>query len=70
MGVRYLVTSDLTLTADRIFTIYQKRWKSRRVAWLKQNAAVAKSPTRTQITQTTHFVTALWSFVKIELLRA
>ena len=26
-GVRYLVTSDLTLTADQICTIYQKRWK-------------------------------------------
>ncbi len=26
-GVRYLVTSDLTLDADQIITIYQKRWK-------------------------------------------
>ncbi len=26
-GVRYLVTSDLTLHADQLLTIYQKRWK-------------------------------------------
>jgi hypothetical protein len=69
-GVRYLVTSDLTLAADQICTIYQKRWKVEEYhRSLKQNAAVAKSPTRTETTQTNHFVAALWSFVKIELLR-
>jgi len=36
---------------------------------LKQNASLAKSPTRTETTQTNHFVAALWSFVKIELLK-
>lgn len=69
-GVRYLVTSDLTLNANQIITIYQKRWKVEEYhRSLKQNAAVAKSPTRTETTQTNHFVAALWSFVKIELLK-
>lgn len=69
-GVRYLVTSDLTLNADQIITIYQKRWKVEEYhRSLKQNAAVANSPTRTETTQTNHFVAALWSFVKIELLK-
>ena len=69
-GVRYLVTSDLTLDADRIITIYQKRWKVEEYhRSLKQNASLAKSPTRTETTQTNHFVAALWSFVKIELLK-
>jgi len=69
-GVRYLVSSDLTLTADQIITIYQKRWKVEEYhRSLKQNAALAKSPTRTETTQTNHFVAALWSFVKIELLK-
>src|SRR3990172_7760132 len=69
-GVRYLVTSVLTLNADRIITIYQKRWKVEEYhRSLKQNASLAKSPTRTEITQTNHFVAALWSFVKIELLK-
>jgi hypothetical protein len=69
-GVRYLVTSDLTLGADQIITIYQKRWKVEEYhRSLKQNASLAKSPTRTETTQTNHFVAALWSFVKIELLK-
>jgi hypothetical protein len=69
-GVRYLVTSDLTLNADQIVTIYQRRWKVEEYhRSLKQNAAVAQSPTRTETTQTNHFVASLWSFVKIELLK-
>ncbi len=32
--------------------------------------AVSKSPTRTQTTQTNHFVAALWAFTKLELLKA
>lgn len=69
-GVRYLVTSDLTLTADQLATIYKKRWKVEEYhRSLKQNASLAKSPTRTQTTQTNHFVAALWSFAKLELLK-
>jgi hypothetical protein len=69
-GVRYLVGSELTLTAEAMTTIYQRRWKVEEYhRSLKQNAALAKSPTRTQTTQTNHFVAALWSFVKIELLK-
>ena len=69
-GVRYLVTSDLTLNTDRIITIYQRRWRVEGYhRSLKQNVALAKSPTRTETTQTNHFVAALWSYVKIELLK-
>ena len=46
-GVRYLVTSDLTLTADQPATIYQKRWKVEEYhRSLKQNVSLSKSPTR------------------------
>jgi hypothetical protein len=69
-GVRYLVTSNLTLTADPLATIYQKRWKVEAYhRSLKQNASLDKSPTRTRTTQTNHFVAALWSFAKLELLK-
>lgn len=69
-GVRYLVTSDLTLTADQLATIYQKRWKVEEYhRSLKQNASASKSPTRTRTTQTNHFVAVLWSFTKLELLK-
>jgi len=69
-GVRYLVTSDLNLKADHIIAIYQKRWKVEEYhRSLKQNASLAKSPTRTKTTQTNHLVASLCSFVKIELLK-
>lgn len=69
-GVQYLVTSDLTLTADGIATLYRTRWhvepyhKS-----LKQNASLAKSPTHTVRSQTNHFFAALCGYIKLELLK-
>jgi hypothetical protein len=69
-GVQYLVTSDLTLTADGITTLYRTRWhvepyhKS-----LKQNASLAKSPTHTVRTQTNHFFAALCGYIKLEMLK-
>lgn len=69
-GVRYLVSSDLTLDYDTLITIFQKRWKVEEYhRSLKQTASLSKSPTRTETTQKNHFVAALWSYVKIELLR-
>jgi hypothetical protein len=69
-GVRYLVTSDLTLSYDRITKLFQKRWgievyhKS-----LKQNAALEKSPTRTETTQRNHLFASLCAYVKMERLK-
>ncbi|HSN76785.1 MAG TPA: IS701 family transposase, partial [Anaerolineae bacterium] len=37
---------------------------------LKQNASLAKSPTRTVTTQTNHFFAALCAYVKLERLRS
>jgi hypothetical protein len=69
-GILYLVTSDLTLNYLTLTTIYQKRWKIEEYhRSLKQNAALAKSPTRTVTTQTNHFVAALYAFVKLEMLK-
>ncbi len=69
-GERYLVTSDLTLDADQLATIYKRRWKVEEYhRSLKQNASVAKSPTRTETSQTNHFVAALWAYTKLELLK-
>lgn len=69
-GTLYLVTSDLTLDYLTLTTIYQKRWKIEEYhRSLKQNAALAKSPTRTVTTQTNHFVAALYAYVKLEMLK-
>jgi len=70
IGTRYLVTSDLALDGDQLITIFQKRWKVEEYhRSLKQNSAIANSPTRTVKTQTNHFVASLWSFVKFEMLK-
>jgi hypothetical protein len=68
-GILYLVTSDLTLDATQLTTIYQTRWKVEEYhRSLKQNASLDKSPTRTVTTQTNHFFAALCTFVKLEWL--
>ena len=69
-GIRYLVTSDTMLTYDQITKLYQRRWsievyhKS-----LKQNAALEKSPTRTETTQRNHFYASLCAYLKLENLK-
>ena len=69
-GVLYLVTSDLTLTPADITTIYQKRWKVEEYhKSLKQNASLAKSPTRTRVSQSNHLFAALCAFIKLESLK-
>lgn len=69
-GTLYLVTSDVTLDATHLTTIYQTRWKVEEYhRSLKQNASLEKSPTRTVKTQTNHFFVALCTFVKLEWLR-
>lgn len=70
VGERYLVSNDLNLTAERFAELYQKRWsvevyhKS-----IKQNAAIAQSPTRTERTQTNHCFAALFAYIKFEALK-
>jgi hypothetical protein len=69
-GILYLVTSDVTLDAAQLTTIYQTRWKVEEYhRSLKQNASLEKSPTRTVKTQSNHFFVALCTFVKLEWLR-
>jgi hypothetical protein len=70
-GVQYLVTSDLSLGANALTTIYQKRWKVEEYhKSLKSNASFAKSPTKRVRTQSNHFFACLVAFVKLETYRA
>ena len=69
-GVLYLVTSDTTLTFERITTLYCTRWHVEEYhKSLKQNASLEKSPTRMVTTQTTHFFAALCAYIKLEMLK-
>jgi hypothetical protein len=68
-GLLYLCTSDTTLTFEQMVALYQKRWHVERYHQsLKQNTALAKSPTQTLTTQANHFFASLCAFVKLELL--
>lgn len=69
-GVRFLVSNDLDLTKDQFETVYKKRWsvevyhKS-----LKQNTAIAKSPTKILRTQSNHIFASMFAYVKLEKIR-
>lgn len=70
VGVRYLVTSDLTLSSDQITRLYQRRWSIECYhKALKQNASLEKSPTRTETTQRNHLFASLCAYVKLESLK-
>jgi hypothetical protein len=69
-GIRYLVSSDTTLSFDDLTTTYHKRWQVECYhKSLKQNVSLAKSPTQTITTQTNHFFAALCGFIKLERLK-
>jgi hypothetical protein len=69
-GIQYLVSSDTTLSADQLTTIYRKRWSVEPYhKSLKQNASLEKSPTQTVTTQTNHLFAALCAYIKLEWLR-
>ena len=56
IGILYLVSSDITLSAKDMKAIYHKRWGVEEYhKCIKQNTSFAKSPTRTVATQSNHF---------------
>jgi hypothetical protein len=69
-GELYLVSSDIELTYQQLIELYQKRWKVELYhKSLKQNAALEKSPTKTQRTQSNHIFCSMLAFIKLEKLR-
>jgi len=69
-GILYLVSSDTDLNQAQLTTIYQRRWKVEEYhKSLKQNASMAKSPTKTLATQATHFFAAVLAYTKLEILK-
>ena len=68
-GILHLVCSDLTCDYDAIVTSYKKRWQVEVFhKFLKSNANLAKSPTRTLRTQSTHVFMAIYATFKLECL--
>ena len=69
-GVLYLVSNDMTSSAERLYEVYQKRWRIEEYhKSVKQNASLAKSPTKTVRTQCNHIFAAIVAYCKLEFLK-
>ena len=69
-GARFLVSNDFSLSDDDFTALYKKRWSAEEYhKSLKQNAATAKSPTRTLRTQGNHIFASIMAYVKLENLK-
>lgn len=69
-GVLYLATNDLSIDADRIYEVYQKRWRIEEFhKSVKQNASLSKSPTKIVRTQCNHLFASMIAYCKLELLK-
>lgn len=69
-GILNLVCSDLSLDGEQVSAIYQKRWKVEEFhKSFKSNAGLARSPTRTVITQNNHVFMSIYAVFKLECLK-
>jgi len=69
-GTLYLVTNDLDSNADRIYEIYQKRWRIEEYhKSIKQNSSLEKSPTRALRSQKNHLFASIIGYCKLEFLK-
>lgn len=69
-GVLYLVSTDTALSYATITTLDKRRWKVETFhKSLKQNASLAKSPTRVERTQRNHIFASMLAFLKLEKLK-
>jgi hypothetical protein len=70
VGELYIVSNDLSLSGSELYKVYQKRWMIEQYHYsIKENASLAKSPTKTVKTQTGHLLCTLFAFVKLESLK-
>lgn len=69
-GTLYLVTNDLDIDSDRIYEVYQKRWRIEEYhKSIKQNSSLEKSPTRTIRSQKNHLFASIIGYCKLEFLK-
>ena len=69
-GILYLASNDDTSTADQLYSVYQKRWRIEEYhKSIKQNASLAKSPTKKVRSQCNHIFCSLISYCKLEFLK-
>jgi hypothetical protein len=69
-GTLYLVSNDMHCSAERLYEVYQKRWRIEEFhKSIKQNASLEKSPTKKVKTQCNHVHAAMIAYCKLEMLK-
>lgn len=69
-GTLHLVTNDLESSADRIYEVYQKRWRIEEFhKSIKQNASLEKSPTKVVRSQKNHIFASIIAYCKLEFIK-
>ena len=69
-GILHIVTNDLDSDADRIYEVYQKRWRIEEYhKSIKQNASLEKSPTKVVRSQKNHIFASIIAYCKLEFLK-
>ena len=69
-GTLYLITNDLSIDADRIYEVYQKRWRIEEYhKSIKQNASLEKSPTKVSRSQRNQIFASIVAYCKLEFLK-
>jgi len=69
-GILYLISNDLDRNGIELYTLYQKRWKIETYhKSIKQNASLAKSPTKRVRSQANHIFASIVAFCKLEMLK-
>ena len=69
-GILHIVTNDLDNDADRIYEVYQKRWRIEEYhKSIKQNTSLEKSPTKVVRSQKNHIFASIIAYCKLEFLK-
>lgn len=69
-GSLFLITNDLSIDADQIYNLYQKRWRIEEYhKSIKQNTSLEKSPTKVPRSQKNHIFASIIAYCKLEFLK-
>lgn len=67
--VRYLLSTDISLSFDKITSLYKRRWKiEESFKSMKSNTWFSKSPTKTIKSQSNHYFMSIYAYFKLQLL--
>ena len=69
-GILYLASNDIEHEAAYLYQIYQKRWRIEEYhKSIKENASLAKSPTKRVRSQANHIFASIVAFCKLEIMK-